>query len=344
MSSGRSQLEMGPMSNTCRRVLVTGGAGFIGSYFIRLLRAQRSGWSVVNFDLLTYAGNPARTTDFSADEGYRFVQGDVTDRAAVTAAMAGCDTVVHFAAESHVDRSIHDAEPFVSTNVIGTQVLLDACRDIGNVTRFVHVGTDEVYGSLPLDEPDQRFTEMSLLQPRSPYAASKAAADMLVLAHHATWHLPVVITRCSNNFGPYQHPEKVIPRFVTNLLDGRKVPLYGDGLNVRDWIHVEDHAEALLRVLESGSPGEIYNIAGGNEHSNLEMTRMVLEALGYGEDMIDWVADRPGHDRRYALDTTKIREMLDWSPRRSQWPDALRETIAWYRQHETWWRPLLQAG
>lgn len=332
------------MRNTCRRVLVTGGAGFIGSHFIRLLREQRSRWSVVNFDLLTYAGNPARTTDFSEDEGYRFVQGDVTDRAAVTAAMAGCDTVVHFAAESHVDRSIHDAGPFVSTNVIGTQVLLDACRDIGSVTRFVQVSTDEVYGSLPLDESDQRFTETSLLQPRSPYAASKAAADMLVLAYHATWHLPVVITRCSNNFGPYQHPEKVIPRFVTNLIDGRKVPLYGDGLNVRDWIHVEDHAEALLCVLESGSSGEIFNIAGDNEHSNLEMTCMVLEAMGYGKDMIDWVADRPGHDRRYALDTTKIRGMLGWSPRRSQWPNALRETIAWYRQHETWWRPLLQEG
>lgn len=332
---------MGVMSNTCRQVLVTGGAGFIGSHFIRLLRAERSEWSVVNFDLLTYAGNLARVADLAMDEGYQFVQGDITDRDAVTAAMQGCDAVVHFAAESHVDRSIHDSGPFLSTNVIGTQVLLDACRDVGSVMRFVHVGTDEVYGSLPLDEPGQKFTETSSLQPRSPYAASKAAADMLVLACHATWHLPAVVTRCSNNFGPYQHPEKIIPRFVTNLLNDRKVPLYGDGLNVRDWIHVEDHVEAILMALESGVAGEIYNIASGNESSNLELTRELLELLGHNESMIEWVPDRPGHDRRYALDASKSRKHFGWSPRRSAWPLALKETVTWYREHERWWRPLL---
>jgi dTDP-glucose 4,6-dehydratase len=328
------------MNNDGSRILITGGAGFIGSNFVRFLRERRPQCRVINYDALTYAGNPANLADLARDRHYTFVHADVRDRAAMTTALVGCDAVVHFAAESHVDRSINDSGPFVSTNVLGTQVLLDACRDAGCVQRFVHVGTDEVYGSLPLDRSDLRFTEASPLRPNSPYAASKAAADLLALAYHRTFGLPVTVTRCSNNFGPYQYPEKVIPLFVTNLCDGLKVPLYGDGLNVRDWIHVSDHCEALLRVLDDGRPGEIYNIGGDNERSNLELTRTILELLDRGEDMIEPVADRPGHDRRYALDATKIGTELGWAPTRSAWPQALTETIEWYRANEPWWRPL----
>jgi dTDP-glucose 4,6-dehydratase len=322
------------------RVLVTGGAGFIGSNFIRLVRERRPRWRIVNYDALTYAGNPVNLADIAGDPHYTFVHADIRDRGAMTTALAGCDAVVHFAAESHVDRSINDSGPFVSTNVQGTQVLLDACRDAGGVQRIVHVGTDEVYGSLPLDRPDQLFTEESAMRPNSPYAASKAAADLLALAYHRTFGLPVIVTRCSNNFGPYQYPEKVIPLFVTNLFDGQKVPLYGDGLNVRDWLHVSDHCEALLRVLDDGRPGEIYNIGGDNERSNLELTRTILDLLELREDMIEPVTDRPGHDRRYAIDAAKIGAELGWTPTRSAWPQALAETIEWYRAHEPWWRPL----
>jgi dTDP-glucose 4,6-dehydratase len=321
-------------------ILVTGGAGFIGSNFIRFLREDRPQCRLINYDALTYAGNPANLGDLTRDVHYTFIHADVRDRRAMTTALSGCDAVVHFAAESHVDRSINDSGPFLSTNVLGTQVLLDACRDVGCVQRIIHIGTDEVYGSLPLDRPDQRFTEESPLRPNSPYAASKAAADLLALAYHHTYDLPVIVTRCSNNFGPYQYPEKVIPLFVTNLFDGQKVPLYGDGLNVRDWLHVNDHCSALLRVLDDGRPGEIYNIGGGNEQSNLELTRTILDLLDRGDDMIEPVADRPGHDRRYAIDAAKIAAELDWTPTRSAWPDALAETIAWYRANEPWWRPL----
>ncbi len=322
------------------RILVTGGAGFIGSNFIRFVRRVRPAWQVVNLDLLTYAGNLANLADLSEDAAYRFVHGDIRRRDQVLEALHGCDAVVHFAAESHVDRSIHDSGPFISTNVVGTQVLLDACRDSGRVKRFLHVSTDEVYGSLPLDDPSKRFTESSPISPNSPYAASKAASDHLVLAYHHTFGFPAMVTRCSNNFGPYQFPEKVIPLFVTNLFDGRKVPLYGDGLNVRDWLHVEDHCEALLVVLESGTPGEVYNIGGDNERSNLELTHTLLHLLGMGREMIQPVADRPGHDRRYAIDAGKIRMQLGWRPTRSAWPQALAQTIEWYRDHEMWWRPL----
>jgi dTDP-glucose 4,6-dehydratase len=328
------------MSDHESRILVTGGAGFIGSNFIRFLRDRRPECHIVNYDALTYAGNPANLADLARDRRYTFVHADVRDRGALTTALAGCDTVVHFAAESHVDRSINDSGPFISTNVQGTQVLLDACRDVGGARRIIQIGTDEVYGSLPLDRPDLRFTEESPLRPNSPYAASKAAADLLALAYHRTFGLPVIVTRCSNNFGPYQYPEKVIPLFVTNLFDGRRVPLYGDGLNVRDWVHVSDHCEALLRVLDNGRPGEIYNIGGNNERSNLELTQTILSLVDLGEDMIEPVADRPGHDRRYAIDATKISAELGWTPTRSAWPQALAETIEWYRAHETWWRPL----
>ncbi|MCH7572862.1 MAG: dTDP-glucose 4,6-dehydratase [Planctomycetes bacterium] len=330
------------MSDDRRRILVTGGAGFIGTNFIRTIRARRPAWHVVNYDALTYAGNPESLGDLGDDPNYTFVHADVRDRSAMVKALEGVDLVVHFAAESHVDRSINDSGPFISTNVQGTQTLLDACRDTPTVQRVIQIGTDEVYGSLPLDRPDLKFTEDSPLRPNSPYAASKAAADLLVLAYHETFGLPAIVTRCSNNFGPYQYPEKVIPLFVTNLFDGRKVPLYGDGRNVRDWLHVADHCDALLRILEAGRPGEVYNIGGNNERSNIELTRTILTIMGFGEDMIHPVEDRLGHDRRYAIDASKIREELGWVPTRSAWPQALAETITWYQEHEAWWRPLAE--
>ena len=328
-----------------RTVLATGGAGFIGSNFIHFVIEQRPGWKVINFDALTYAGNRASLMDIEDDPRYAFVHGDIRDRNLVEEMIAlhACDTIVHFAAESHVDRSIMDSGPFVSTNVVGTQVMLDAARQSGLVSRFVHIGTDEVYGELPLDRTDLKFTEDTPIQPNSPYSASKAAADMLALAYHHTFKMNVVVTRCSNNFGPYQYPEKVIPLFVTNLIDGKKVPLYGDGKNVRDWLHVIDHCEAILAVLERGTPGSVYNIGGNNERSNNELTRMILKCTGHGEDMIQPVPDRLGHDRRYAIDASKIKRELGWQPTRSAWPQALRETVEWYRANEEWWRPLKHA-
>ncbi len=328
------------MARSERRILITGGAGFIGSNFVRFVLGERPKWRIVNYDALTYAGNPANLADVADDQRYEFVHGDIRDRDDLLAALTGCDAVVHFAAESHVDRSIADASPFVSTNVLGTQVLLDACRELGTIERFVHIGTDEVYGELPLDRPDLKFTEKTPLQPNSPYSASKAAADLLALSYHTTFDLPVVITRCSNNFGPYQYPEKVIPLFVTNLIDGQKVPLYGDGLNVRDWLHVIDHCEAVLAVLERGELGAVYNIGGNNEQSNVNLTHTILDLIGCGKDMIQPVEDRLGHDRRYAIDSSKIQSELRWRPTRSTWPEALAQTIDWYKSNESWWRPL----
>ena len=328
------------ISSNPHRLLVTGGAGFIGSNFIRFVRAERPEWTIVNYDALTYAGNLNSLEDVSGDDRYEFIHGDLRDRKAMTEALDGCDLVVHFAAESHVDRSILDSGPFISTNVVGTQTLLDACREVGSVQRFVNIGTDEVYGELPLDRTDLLFTERTPLNPHSPYSASKTAADLLALSYHHTFGFPTLVTRCSNNFGPYQFPEKVIPLFVTNLMEGKKVPLYGDGLNVRDWLHVVDHCEAVLAVLERGRLGEIYNIGGNNERSNIELTRTILTIMGFGEDMIHPVEDRLGHDRRYAIDASKIREELGWVPTRSAWPQALAETITWYQEHEAWWRPL----
>ena len=328
------------ISSNPHRLLVTGGAGFIGSNFIRFVRAERPEWTIVNYDALTYAGNLNSLEDVSGDDRYEFIHGDLRDRKAMIEALDGCDLVVHFAAESHVDRSILDSGPFISTNVVGTQTLLDACREVGSVQRFVNIGTDEVYGELPLDRTDLLFTERTPLNPHSPYSASKTAADLLALSYHHTFGFPTLVTRCSNNFGPYQFPEKVIPLFVTNLMEGKKVPLYGDGLNVRDWLHVVDHCEAVLAVLERGRLGEIYNIGGNNERSNIELTRTILTIMGFGEDMIHPVEDRLGHDRRYAIDASKIREELGWVPTRSAWPQALAETITWYQEHEAWWRPL----
>lgn len=322
------------------KLLVTGGCGFIGSNFIRFALESRPDLTIVNLDALTYSGNRANLADLEGDDRYTFVHGDILDRPLVDDLVRDCDAVVHFAAESHVDRSIVDARPFVSTNVLGTQTLLDATRNAGGDKRFLHVSTDEVYGELPLDDPSAKFTEQTPLAPNSPYAASKTASDLLVLAAHHTFKMDVCVTRCSNNFGPYQYPEKVIPLFVTNLIEGKKVPLYGDGQNVRDWLHVLDHCEALLAVLDKGAAGEVYNIGGNNERNNLELTHTILDLMDCGHDMIQYVEDRLGHDRRYAIDPHKIETKLGWQPTRSAWPDALADTVAWYKQNESWWRAL----
>jgi dTDP-glucose 4,6-dehydratase len=321
-----------------RTLLVTGGCGFIGANFVRFVLNARPDYKIVNLDILTYSGNPENLTDVEKNPNYRFERGDINDRALVDRLVAGVDAVVHFAAESHVDRSIMDAGPFIRSNVLGTQTLLDATRASKRNIRFVHVSTDEVYGSLPLERPDLLFTEETPIQANSPYAASKAGSDLLVRAAYHTHHMDVCITRCSNNFGPYQFPEKVIPLFVTNLIEGKKVPLYGDGRNVRDWLHVEDHCEAILTVMEKGKSGEVYNVGGNNERSNLELTHLILELMGKGKDMIQPVADRPGHDRRYAIDASKIKRELGWEPKRSAWPAALDKTVKWYVDHAQWWK------
>ncbi len=322
-------------------ILLTGGCGFIGSNFVRFVLRHRPGIRLTNLDALAYSANPENLSGVDRDPRYRFVRGDINDAGLVDSLLRECDAVVHMAAESHVDRSIMDARPFVVANVLGTQTLLDGClraRKGGRSVRLVYVSTDEVYGSLPLENPDSRFSEETPLAPNSPYAASKASGDCLVRAYHHTHHLDVVTTRCSNNFGPYQFPEKVIPLFVTNLLEGRRVPLYGDGRNVRDWLHVDDHCEAVLAVLERGRAGEVYNIGGNNERSNLELTRSILSIMGQGEERIERVADRPGHDLRYAIDAGKVRRELGWSPTRSAWPEALASTVEWYRENDAWWR------
>lgn len=297
----------------------------------------------MNLDKLSYSGNLENLADLAADPRYRFVHGDINDRNLVRDLVAECEGIVHFAAESHVDRSIQDPRPFVETNVLGTQNLLECARQAGG-RRFLHVSTDEVYGSLPLEKPELRFTEDTAISGNSPYAASKAASDLFALSYHHTFDQDVVVTRCSNNFGAYQFPEKLIPLFVTNLLDNEPVPVYGDGLNVRDWLHVTDHCEALLTVFERGRTGCVYNIGGDNERSNLELTHTLLEIMGKGRDMIRKVADRPGHDRRYAIDASRIRDELGWRPSRSTWPEALAETVQWYVKHESWWRRLKGAA
>ena len=315
------------------KILVTGGAGFIGSNFIRYLLARHAADEVVNLDALKYSGNLETLADIADDPRYRFVHGDIADAEIVCEAMQGAAVVVNFAAESHVDRSIEDPEAFLHTNVDGTLVLLQAARRAG-VQCFVQVSTDEVYGSLG---PSGCFVESSPLRPSSPYAASKAAADLLALSFWTTYHLPVVVTRCSNNFGPYQFPEKVVPLFVTNALADELLPLYGDGMNVRDWIYVEDHCAALDLVLRGGRTGEIYNIGASSERSNREVTELILSTLDKPLSLIRYVSDRPGHDRRYALDATKMRAEFDWRPLHT-FDDALRRTVLWYRDHPTWWQ------
>jgi dTDP-glucose 4,6-dehydratase len=312
-------------------MLVTGGCGFIGSNFVRFILTHEPDLAVVNLDALTYAGNPANLADLMSNPCYRFVKGDITDREAVDAALAGADSVVHFAAESHVDRSIADSSPFVRTNVLGTQVLLDAARRRG-VRRFVQVSTDEVYGSLGAAGA---FTEQTPLAPNSPYAASKAAADLLVRSYVHTFGLPAVITRCSNNYGPYQFPEKLLPLFICNLQRDEPVPVYGDGQQVRDWIHVRDHCAALHRVWRDGQPGEVYNVGGRCERTNLDLTHTLLDVMGKPRTLIRHVQDRPGHDRRYAIDCSKIERELGWRPSVS-FQEGLRETVAWYRANAEW--------
>ncbi len=314
------------------KLFITGGAGFIGSNYVRHVLAN-SDDEVTVFDALTYAGNLSSLADVADDSRYSFVQGDICDREAVAAAMAGHDMVVHFAAESHVDRSIVDPDTFVRTNCLGTNVMCDVARTIG-VERFLHISTDEVYGSIE----DGSFVETDRLGPRSPYSSSKAGSDLIALSYQETYGLPVIVTRSSNNFGPFQFPEKVIPLFVTNLLDGKKVPLYGDGLNIRDWIHVLDNCAGVDTVLRKGTIGEIYNIGGGNETTNRELTSMVLSNMGVGEEMVEYVQDRLGHDRRYSIDCSKA-NALGWKPSRDL-DVAIAETVEWYRANRAWWEPL----
>ena len=320
------------------RILVTGAAGFIGSNYVRrLLGGAYPGHEdsqVTVLDLLTYAGTLTNLTSVADNPRYRFVEGDIRDGDLLAELVPGHDAIVHFAAESHVDRSITGAADFVLTNVLGTQKLLQAALDAG-VEKFVHVSTDEVYGSI--DEGS--WTEDRTLEPNSPYSASKASSDLIARAYSRTFGMNVCITRCSNNYGPHQFPEKVIPLFVTNLMDGKKVPLYGDGLNVRDWLHVDDHCRGIQLVLDGGRAGEVYNIGGGTELTNKELTGKLLEAMGVGWEMVEPVADRKGHDRRYSVDIGKISGELGYTPQ-VPFEQGLAETVAWYRDNEAWWRPL----
>jgi len=314
------------------KLFITGGAGFIGSNHVHWVLAHTDD-EVTVFDALTYAGNLDNLKDVDDDPRFTFVKGDVTDRDAVTAAMEGHDVVIHFAAESHVDRSIASPDEFVHTNCDGTNVVCDVARRAG-IERFVHISTDEVYGSIEVGS----FSETDRLSPSSPYSASKAGSDLIALSYHGTYGLPVVVTRTSNNFGPYQFPEKVIPLFVTNLLDDKPVPLYGDGMNVRDWCFVEDNCAALDLVMRNGTDGEIYNIGADNEVANRTLTHMILELVGKDDSMIQPVADRLGHDRRYSISSEKVRA-LGWQPARD-FREALEQTVAWYRDNRWWWEPL----
>jgi dTDP-glucose 4,6-dehydratase len=315
------------------RLVVTGGAGFIGSNFVRSMLRRYDDLEVVNLDKLTYAGNLENLRDVEGDPRYTFVRGDICDAVVVRAALEGADAVVNFAAETHVDRSISGPQDFISTDVLGTHTLLEAVRELG-IARYVQISTDEVYGSTETGA----FTEESDLAPSSPYSASKAGADLLVLAYHRTFGMPVLITRSSNNYGPWQYPEKIIPLFITNAIDEQALPVYGDGLNVRDWLHVDDNCAGIDAVLREGALGEVYNIGGGNEVENLALTRRILELLGKSPELIRFVTDRPGHDRRYAIDCGKLRE-LGWSPE-TPFETGLERTVSWYRDNPDWWRKI----
>ncbi|NQX64053.1 dTDP-glucose 4,6-dehydratase [Paenibacillus qinlingensis] len=312
-------------------LLVTGGMGFIGSNFIHYWKKHHPDDQIINVDLLTYAGNRDNARMFDGQVGYQFVQCDIGNEALMMKLMQGIDVVVHFAAESHVDRSIHDPGSFVRTNVVGTQVLLEAARQ-AQVKKFIHISTDEVYGSLGAEGA---FSEETPIAPNSPYSASKASSDLLVRAYYETYGFPAVITRCSNNYGPRQFPEKLIPLLITRALRNETIPLYGDGLNVRDWLYVDDHCSAIERVIEAGVPGEVYNIGGQNERTNLEVVQSILKLLGKPESIIQYVADRLGHDRRYAIDSSKIRRELGWSPAYS-FEKGLQQTLEWYVSETEW--------
>jgi dTDP-glucose 4,6-dehydratase len=314
------------------KVLVTGGAGFIGSNFVRFLLSARSEVEIVNFDKLTYAGNPESLADIAQDPRYQFVRGDITDRSAVGELFRrGFDAVVHFAAETHVDRSIEDASPFLNTNILGTQSLLEAARDFRDL-RFIHISTDEVYGSAPAGV---KFKEETPLDPRSPYAASKASAEHFVAAYANTFGILSVILRCTNNFGPFQFPEKLIPLMIANASENKPLPIYGDGLQERDWLFVEDFCRAISLALENARPGSVYNVSSGISQPNLKIVRTILQLLGKPESLIQYVKDRPGHDRRYALDSSKFEKELGWRPQVS-FQDGVRKTIEWYQANSEW--------
>lgn len=316
------------------KLLITGGAGFIGSNFVRLILTE-SDWEVVNLDKLTYAGNLENLADIKDNPRYSFIRGDIADAKQIEEIFKqqNFNAVINFAAESHVDRSIQDASPFIITNIMGTQVLLDASRKYG-IEKFVQVSTDEVYGSLNMDDPE--FTEETPLAPNSPYSASKASADLLCRAYFKTYGLPVIVTRCSNNFGPYQFPEKLIPLVITNALENKPIPVYGDGMNVRDWIYVLDHCQGLKLAIEKGVPGEIYNIGGGAQIPNIELVKKIIEITSKSESLITYVKDRPGHDRRYAINPQKIQKELGWKLS-FDFDEDLTNTVNWYIQNKTWW-------
>ncbi len=322
------------------KLLVTGGAGFIGSNFILYWMKNHPEDKIINFDKLTYAGNLENLKEVEKNPNYSFVKGDVCNASEVESSMKGIDWVVHFAAESHVDRSIIEPAAFVMTNVIGTQILLDMAVK-NNVQKFHHISTDEVFGALDL-ESSAKFDENTRYDPRSPYSASKAGSDHLVRAYHHTFNLPVTITNCSNNFGPYQFPEKIIPLAITNVMEGKKIPIYGDGLYVRDWLYVEDHCRAIEKVLMGGGNGETYCVGGlSDDVSNLDVAKKILAIMNESEDKIEFVKDRPGHDRRYAVDFSKIKNELGWEPLHS-FDEWLKETVKWYQENQDWWRKLKQ--
>ena len=323
------------------KIIVTGGAGFIGSNFVYYELDNHSDDKIICLDKLTYAGNLETLADAFKNPNFSFVRADIADREAVYKLFEDekPDMVVNFAAESHVDRSIEEPELFLCTNIIGTSILLDACRKYG-IKRFHQVSTDEVYGDLPLDRPDLFFTEKTNLHTSSPYSASKAAADLLVQAYQRTYKIPATISRCSNNYGRYHFPEKLIPLMIINALHDKKLPVYGMGINVRDWLYVEDHCSAIDLIIRKGTIGEIYNIGGHNEHTNLEVVKIILKILGKGEDLIEFVTDRKGHDQRYAIDPTKITNELGWTPK-TKFDDGIRQTIAWYLENRAWWEKII---
>ncbi len=324
-----------------KTILVTGGAGFIGSNFIFYMRARQPSCRLICLDELTYAGNLSTLASLMEWPNFKFIRGNISNRDTVNSVfeMEKPDMVVNFAAESHVDRSIEEPGIFLQTNVVGTQVLLDACRRYG-VRRYHQVSTDEVYGELPLDRPDLLFTERSLLRPSSPYAASKAAADLLCAAYHRTYGLPVTISRCSNNYGPYQFPEKLIPLMIVNALANKPLPVYGEGLYVRDWLYVEDHCAAITLILERGKAGQVYNIGGQNEMRNIDVVKLICRALDKPESLIAYVTDRKGHDMRYAIDPSRIHQELGWLPK-TKFEDGIQKTIQWYLNNQSWWGEII---
>ncbi|BAL83426.1 putative dTDP-glucose 4,6-dehydratase [Selenomonas ruminantium subsp. lactilytica TAM6421] len=323
------------------KIVVTGGAGFIGSNFVYYELAKHPEDEIICLDALTYAGNMETLAEAEKNPQFRFVKADIADRVAIYKLFETekPDVIVNFAAESHVDRSIENPEIFLQTNVIGTSVLLDACRKYG-IQRYHQVSTDEVYGDLPLDRPDLFFTESTPLHTSSPYSSSKAGADLLVQAYHRTYKIPVTISRCSNNYGPYHFPEKLIPLMIINALADKKLPVYGDGLNVRDWLYVEDHCAAIDLIVRKGRVGEVYNIGGHNERANIDVVKTILHELGKSEDLIEHVTDRKGHDRRYAIDPTKIHEELGWLPA-TKFEDGIKKTVQWYLEHREWWEHII---